>query len=163
MDLKDLQYWNHWKLLQLHTSFRADFIHCILQIYGLWEVWGTIFQAFWVLGHNFFMILVIIGCKGALRRGQNGFSEIVDGFWVSHWRPFWITFSYVLWFEQSKITFWLQSRFLLIFERNFWWILIVNSCVFVRFHFFDFFMNLMFSGTCLDLIFVTFGGLGRQF
>ena len=58
--------------------------------------WGTSFQAFWVLGHHFFIIWVIIGCKGAFRRDQNRFSAIWGGFWVSHWRPFWITFSYFL-------------------------------------------------------------------
>jgi hypothetical protein len=31
---------------------------------------------------------VIIGCKGALRRDQNGFTVIFDGFWVSHLRSF---------------------------------------------------------------------------
>ena len=36
-----------------------------------------------------------------------------------------------------------------------------KTMVFDRFHFFDFFMNLMISGTCLDLILDTFGGLGR--
>ena len=37
---------------------------------------------------------------------------------------------------------------------------IVNTMVFIRFHFFDFFMILMISGTCLDLILDTLGGLG---
>ena len=40
---------------------------------------------------------------------------------------------------------------------------IVNSSVFIRFHFFDFFMNFMISGTCLDFILDTFGVLGAPF
>ena len=37
---------------------------------------------------------------------------------------------------------------------------IINNGVFIRFHFFDFFMNLMISGPCLDLILDTFEVLG---
>ena len=40
-------------------------------------------------------------------------------------------------------------------------IYMVNTHVFIRFHFFDFFMNLMISGPCLDFILDTLGGLGR--
>ena len=66
--------------------------------------------------------------------------------------------------------FGLQTWFSTIFERKICWFVmsqpiksIVNNCVFIRFHFFDFFMNLMISGPCLELIFDTFEGLGRPF
>ena len=79
-------------------------------------------------------------------------------------------FSYFLWFEQYKITFGLQSCFLMIFEWKFSWILmsqplksIVNTCVFIRFHFFNIFVILMTSGTSWDLILDTFGGLETPF
>ena len=64
--------------------------------------------------------------------------------------------------------FGLQARFFMIFDWKISWFVMsqplkntVNIVVFIRFHFFDFFMNLMISGTCLDLILDTFGGLGR--
>ena len=40
---------------------------------------------------------------------------------------------------------------------------IANTCVFIRFHFFNIFVILMTSGTSWDLILDTFGGLGRPF
>ena len=40
-------------------------------------------------------------------------------------------------------------------------IYIVNTDVFVRYQFFNFFLNLMILGTILDLIVDTSGGLGR--
>ena len=40
---------------------------------------------------------------------------------------------------------------------------IANTVVFIGFHVFVVLVILMISGTCLDLIFETFGGLGRQF
>ena len=40
-------------------------------------------------------------------------------------------------------------------------IYMVNTDVFIRYHFFDFFVNLMILGTNLDLILDTSGGLGR--
>ena len=169
MDLKDLQYWNHWKLQQLHASFQADFIS-FHRFIDLGRSRGTIFQAFWVLGHYFFIILVIIGCKGPLRRDRDCFLVFFYGFWVYNWRPSCIAFSCFLWFEQFKITFGLQSRFLMIFERKLCWILmsqplksIVNTSVFIKFHFFKMFVILMTSGTSWDLILDTFGSLGRPF
>ena len=100
-------------------------------------------------------------------RSQGGFLMIFDGFWVSLWRPFWITFWYFLSFEVSKSMFGLQAWLLLTFELKICWFLmsqpliyIVNTDVFFRFHIFDFFMNLMISGSCLDLILDTFGSLG---
>ena len=63
----------------------------------------------------------------------------------------------------------LQTWFSTIFEWEICWFLMsqpiksmVNSCVFIRFHFFDFFMNCMISGTHLDLILDTLGGLGAS-
>ena len=54
----------------------------------------------------------------------------------------------------------------MIFEWEFSWILmsqplksIVNTCVFIRFHFFNIFVILMTSGTSWDLILDTLGGL----
>ena len=99
---------------------------------------------------------------------------IFDGFWVPLWQPFWVTFPYYLWFEVHKSLLGLHARILMNFDwkilSRFLWILmfqplksIVNIYVFMRFHFFDFFVILMTSGTSWDLILDTFGGLGRPF
>ena len=98
------------------------------------------------------------------------FLSIFHGFGVSHWRPFWITFWYFIWFEVPKITSGPQTFFLMIFELKILWFLMssplkstVNTYVFMRFHFFDFFVILMTSGTSWDLILDTFGGLETPF
>ena len=103
-------------------------------------------------------------------RSQDGFSMIFETFWVPLWTPFWVIFWYFLSFEAPKDMFGLQTWFSTIFEWKICWFVmsqpiksIVNNCVFIRFHFFDFFMNLMISGPCLDLILDTFEGLGRPF
>ena len=100
-------------------------------------------------------------------RSQDRFLVIFDDFWLPIWRPFWITFWYFLSFEASNNRFGLHAWLLMIFKWKILWFLmsqplksIVNSSVFNRFHFLDFSMNLMISGTCLDLILITFGGLG---
>ena len=97
---------------------------------------------------------------------QGGILLIFHGFGVSHWRPFWITFWYFIWFEVPKSTSGPQTFFLMSFESNILWFLMssplksnVNIYVFTRFHFFRIFTILMTSGTCLDLILMTFGGL----
>ena len=97
---------------------------------------------------------------------QDGIWLICDGFRVPHWRPFWITFWYFIWFEVPKITSGPQTFFLMIFELKILWFLMssplqstVNTDVFMRFLFFRIFAILMTSGTCLDLILMTFGGL----
>ena len=88
-------------------------------------------------------------------------------FFIDFERQFCITFWYVLSFEASRSMFGWHVWCLMIFEWNICWFLIsqpiksiVNSSVFNRFHFLDFFMNLMISGTCLDLILITLQGLG---
>ena len=100
-------------------------------------------------------------------RSQDGFSMIFETFWVPLWTPFWIIFWYFLSFEAPKDMFGLQTWFSTIFEWKICWFVmsqpiksIVNNSVFIRFHFFDFFMNLMISGPCLDLILDTFEVLG---
>ena len=86
--------------------------------------WGTIFQAFWVLWHKFFTILVTIGCKDALRWDQNWFSVIFDGFWVpletilDHF----FIFS-LIWAVQNHI--WIAVTFF----ADFWMEFLVNSDV----------------------------------
>ena len=69
--------------------------------------------------------------------------------------------------KHQKDMFGLQTWFSTIFEWKICWFVmsqpiksIVNNSVFIRFHFFDFFMNLMISGPCLDLILDTFEVLG---
>ena len=101
---------------------------------------------------------------------QNGFLTIFDGLWVTHWRPVWVTFWYVLWFGVSKSMFGLQAWFLMVFDWKISWFVmsqplknILNIVVFIGFHVFVVLVILMISGTCLDLIFETFGGLGRPF
>ena len=103
-------------------------------------------------------------------RSQDGFLMIFETFWVPLWTPFWVIFWYVLSFEAPKDMFGLQTWFSTIFEWKICWFVmsqpiksIVNNSVFIRFRFFDFFMNLMISGPCLDLILDTFEGLGRPF
>ena len=93
--------------------------------------------------------------------------QVFDGFWVPLWRPFWITFWYLMSFEAIENMLGLQARFFMMFEWKTCWFLmsqpiksIANMNVFIRFHFFDFFMNFMILGICLDLILITFGGLG---
>ena len=95
---------------------------------------------------------------------------IFDGSWVPHWRPFWDTFWYFLWFGVSKSMFGLQARSLMIFDWKISWLVmsqplktIVNIVVFIGFHVFVVLVILMISGTCLDFIFETFGGLGTPF
>ena len=135
---------------------------------------------FWVPRRPFWVHLEVLGVHFGDQVGhrctqgdpggcQNGFSMIFDGFWVPHWKPFWVTVWYFLWFGVSKSMFELQAWFLMIFDWKISWFVMsqplknmVNIVVFIRFHFFDFFMNLMISGTCLDLILDPFGGLGRS-
>ena len=100
-------------------------------------------------------------------RSQDGFSMIFETFWVPLWTPFWVIFWYFLSFEAPKDMFGLQTWFSTIFEWKICWFVMsqpikstVNNSVFIRFHFFDFFMNLMISGPCLDLILDTFEVLG---
>ena len=133
------------------------------------DPFGGPWALFW---HHFAIEWVTDAHRGTLEgpKLQTGFSTIFDGFWVSLWRPFWITFWYFLTFEASKSMSGLLAWLLLIFKLKLCWFLmsqplicIVNTDVFIRFHFFDFFMNLMISGTCLDLILVTFGGLVAPF
>ena len=66
--------------------------------------------------------------------------------------------------------FGLQTWFSTICEWKICWFLMsqpvkntVNTVVFIGFHVFVVLVILMISGTCLDLIFETFGGLGRPF
>ena len=79
-------------------------------------------------------------------------------------------FWYFLWFGVSKSMFGLQAWFLMIFDWKISWFVmsqplknIANTVVFIGFHVFVVLVILMISGTCLDLIFETFGGLGTPF
>ena len=165
MDLKDLQYWNHWKLQQLHASFQADFIHFVSQIYWFWEVWGDHFSSILGLGTSLFHYFGDHWVQGCT---QTGPEWIFSDFWWILGLPLetllehFFRFS-LIWTVQNDS--WIAVTFFVDFEWKFWWILmsqpfksIVNSSVFIRFHFFDFLMILMILGTCLDLIWVTFGG-----
>ena len=82
----------------------------------------------------------------------------------------WVTFSYFVWFEVSKSMFGLQAWFLMIFAWKICSFLMsqplkntLNTMVFIRFHFSDFFVILMISGTSWDLILEVFGSLETPF
>ena len=130
----------------------------------------TILDLLEVLGHHLGTILQSSGSRmhtDGPWKVPGWIFMIFDRFWVPLWIPFWSTLWYVLSLEASKNRFGLQACFLMIFELKIWWFLmsqpmksIVNSSVFNRFHFLDFFMKFMISGTCLDLILDTFWGLG---
>ena len=127
----------------------------------------TIFESSWrslgtILAQ--FCNQVVHGCTQMdSGRSQDRFSMIFETFWAPLWIPFWVFFWYFLSCEAPKNMFGLQTCFSTIFEWSICWFVmsqpiksIVNKSVFIRFHFFHFFMNLMISGPCLDLILDTF-------
>ena len=78
-DLKDLQDRNHWRILRIEYVHNQICIHKSeelwivlrqigIQNYWYFLIWDAIWRHVGVLGRQFGTILVIIGCKGALRR-----------------------------------------------------------------------------------------------
>ena len=149
--------------------FSGSFEH---RFSSIWEPLGTILAAFgspWAPFWHYFGDQIGHRCTQRDPGGsQGGFLMILGRFWVPFWGLFWSTFWHFLEFELSKSMVGLQAQFLMIFDLNICWFVmskpfknIVNTVVFIRFHIFDFCMNLMILGTNLDLILDTFGGLGE--
>ena len=108
--------------------------------------------------------------QGCSQGCQNPFLMIFDGFWVPSWCQFWVIFWDILCFGVTKCWSTLQPYSLMDFE---WKIIsfpmsqplknIVNTMVFMRFHFFNNFHNLKVSGTILETILEALGRLERPF
>ena len=107
-------------------------------------------------------------CQGCIQGDPHGtqscFLKIFDGLWGPSWGQFGVTFRYFLCFGVTKCWSTLQPYSLMDSE----WKIIsfpmsqplkntVNTVVFIRFHFFHNFWNLMVSGTILETILEALG------
>ena len=146
---------------------------CAFKFTDFYWSWTPFWRHFGVLGHHFGTTLVIIGCKNLSGGSSNAPTLIFINFWWflggllgSLWGHFSII--YVIWGIKKHVwiagtildDFWLEK--LLISDvptsKN-----IVKTIVFTRFHFFDFLLILMVSGTSWDLNLEVFGGLEALF
>ena len=101
---------------------------------------------------------------------QDQFFMIFDGFWIPIWGQFWITFCRIMCFGVAKCWSTLQPYSWMDFE---WKIVsfqmsqpfkkLVNTLVFIRFHFFNNFHNLMVSGNIFETILEALGVSSAHF
>ena len=181
-DLKDMQDFDYSRFCKIELVFKQICIHisrelrsCFTQICiqnsSFLLIWGIILEAIWDLEAplwRYFGAHCVYGCTQQRPWVlQHRFSMIFDDSWVTSCHHFGVTFSQFNWFEASKNMFQLQARFFTIFDWTFDSFLmsqpsknIVNTVVFIRFHFSHFLLIWMTSGTCLTLIWVTLESLG---